>query len=44
MTDEARRYRFAASRKAGLFGAIPPTLLITLTTGVTGLNIDNFIL
>jgi hypothetical protein len=34
MTDEARRYRFAASRKAGLFGTIPATLLVTLTAGV----------
>jgi hypothetical protein len=32
--EDARRYRFAASRKAGLFGTIPATLLVTLTTGV----------
>ena len=31
MTSEApRRYRFAAFRRPGLFGNVPPSLLITL--------------
>ena len=35
MTIEApRRYRFAAFRRAGLFGNLPPSLLITLAVGV----------
>ena len=35
MTAEApRRYRFAAFRRTGLFGNVPPTLLITLAVGV----------
>ena len=33
-TDAPRRYRFAAFRRAGLFGNIPPSLLITLAIGV----------
>ena len=33
-TDTPRRYRFAAFRRAGLFGNVPPSLLITLAVGV----------
>ena len=33
-TDMPRRYRFAAYRRAGLFGNVPPSLLITLAIGV----------
>lgn len=32
--DGARRYRFAAFHRAGLFGGMPPSLLITLSVGV----------
>ncbi|MGD9795569.1 MAG: SCO6880 family protein [Acidimicrobiia bacterium] len=32
--DVARRYRFAAVRRAGLFGNMPPSLLITFAVGV----------
>ena len=32
--DTPRRYRFAAFRRAGLFGNVPPSLLITLAVGV----------
>ena len=32
--DAPRRYRFAAFRRAGLFGNVPPSLLITLALGV----------
>jgi hypothetical protein len=33
---EARRYRFAALQRTGLFGAVPPTLLVTLSVAVIG--------
>ena len=32
--DVARRYRFAAVRRSGLFGTVPPTMLITGVAGV----------
>ncbi|MGD9998356.1 MAG: SCO6880 family protein [Ilumatobacteraceae bacterium] len=32
--DAPRRYRFAGFRRAGLFGDVPPSLLITLAVGV----------
>ena len=32
--DTARRYRFTPIRRSGLFGALPPTLVVTLAAGV----------
>lgn len=36
MTDAARRYRFSPLYRAGLFGSVPPTMLVPLAAGVVG--------
>ena len=38
--DEARRYRFAPAVRAGLFGTLAPSLLITVGAGLLAVSAD----